>query len=339
MEHKDLNELYFLYNPDNPDETGRREVILRYIPDKLSYSYSPNFSPQDLLGRLSPVMVYTGGSPKTYSFSISYHEDMVTGAYDNLVELVDKVKSLSYPEKSGGIIKMPRVYFQLGEISGYGLVKTDVSWKKPFRLPEGNYTLVDISFNITVEEIMVSPNFEYVEFDTGAPRLSYVYKINSRLLDIEAGDLRDSIYAFGQKKSINFNTSISDLVGFSETDPNVISNNLTRSLKEFEFQRGRLDKIYGIFLGIDSDIDDVNSFDPILGLTNKTVIVDTFGDGSGDNLIYNLKRDFKDYLDEYYENNRSMTEEEYTLILYDVYNVLNNLEELADEVVKYGKSS
>jgi hypothetical protein len=339
MRYDDMNHLYFLYNPDAIDETGKREVVLKYIPDKVSYSYSPNYSPQDLLGRLSPIMVYSGGSPRKYSFSITYHKDMVGNLYGSLINLVDMVKSLSYPERSQeGIVSMPRVYFQLGEISGTGIVQTSVSWKKPYDMSGGSYALVEISFDITVEELFGSPVFEDVEIPTGdIPNFSYTYRISPRVSYDEAVEMSKHFMYMGNS---DFSYSIVDLINFPEKNNQVINAAISSVLKEYDFQRGRLERIHGVFLDLDgNDFSDTGLFENIFGIKTREAIESAYGEDARKDMIYKTKVEFRDYLDEYRDDHPDMTDAQYNAILEDVFRVLNNMEELAREVIEYGKSS
>lgn len=126
-----------------------KSVRLNVIPETISHSYSANWQQRDLLGRLSPMFTYSSGSEEVYSFSVELHEDL--DAKENLVHLIEDIKALSYPVMgSGGIIKPPVVYFELGEISGEGLVTTTIHWNKPFR--KGRYIYATVNFSIVVED-------------------------------------------------------------------------------------------------------------------------------------------------------------------------------------------
>lgn len=137
-----------------------------FIPDSVSYSYNANFTSQSFLGRKSPIFIYSNGSKKAYSFSIAMSEDIldsVTIMKDgqkkkpvDLIELVDNIKMLSYPVKTiNGIVSFPQTFFQVGLLSGYGIIQTSIEWKKPFR--NGHYINVSISFDITVEKDITMP--------------------------------------------------------------------------------------------------------------------------------------------------------------------------------------
>ena len=102
------------------------EIIIDLIPQEITYIYTPNFQEQSTLGRLSPLYSYINGSDKKIAFSVKLHEDLgsIRQVYETLDGLVSKLKSLSYPSKTGGALE--DVSLSSGEIAGKSIVKTSV---------------------------------------------------------------------------------------------------------------------------------------------------------------------------------------------------------------------
>jgi hypothetical protein len=153
----DFENLIIIYDRENiSNDIGYQEIKIKVIPDVVSYSYQPNFQSAQILGRFSPIYLYSNGSDETFSFSMTLHEDLLPIEYASLEEFVNLLKSLSYPRvKSNMALIFPRVYFQIGELVGFGVVTTSVTWKKPIR--DGRYILADISISINIEERLKSP--------------------------------------------------------------------------------------------------------------------------------------------------------------------------------------
>ena len=69
--------------------------------------------------------MYTGGSDKQYTFSVTIHEDMEdVRKHGSIIDFVNKVKALSYPVNNNQDLPyLKNVYFQLGIIQGRGISK------------------------------------------------------------------------------------------------------------------------------------------------------------------------------------------------------------------------
>ena len=137
-----------------------KEIVISLIPQSVSYSYTPNFQSTQILGRYTPIYSYKSGSDEILSFTLDVHEDLIdTTRYKSLEEFVDIIKSLSYPRRdTQGALIFPRVYMQLGDIAGFGLVRTNITWKLPMR--EGKYVNASIDFNFTLEDKYTNPTLK-----------------------------------------------------------------------------------------------------------------------------------------------------------------------------------
>lgn len=124
----------------------RTKISFYATPDSLSDTYSAKFDEKTVVGRSSPVLVYTGGSSRGLSFSVTFHEDLLEN-YTDITKFVDDIRALSFPVYDGGV-KAPRVYCKVGNIfSFWGTLNTTVSYKPPIR--DSRMIMADISFDFT----------------------------------------------------------------------------------------------------------------------------------------------------------------------------------------------
>jgi hypothetical protein len=328
---KDLATLYIVYDMGNKNG-NLSEITLKVLPESLAYSYSPNFQTQNLLGRLSPIYLYTGGSKKSYSFSIDIHEDILDKTkYKNITEFVDQVKSLSYPRlTTSGTLELAKVYFQLGEISGYGIVNTSTKWNKPFR--NGRYVMATISFDITIEEKVEQVEVKTIPTKVNDVELIYEYKIASGFTQEEFNDVRALLASGG------YSTEISDFTTVGPSDA-LVKRNEEYARQEFDYQRQRLANIYGIFATADGTqkVKDIAIFKS-RDLRNVYKLYTE--DNSEAESIKEAKENFLKYMEYYYENvDRTMTPEEREFIENEVISILDSLQVLAEEIVGYGASN
>lgn len=157
---RDPNTLYLIRNYKG--NTKALEIAIPIVPESFNLQYSPNYASSNILGRMTPIYQYTGASGVSYSFSIKLHEDIHTKG-QSLQELVDDIRSLSYPHISKGeeIDHFPSVLFFLGDIDDKVIVETDINWELPFR--DGRYIVATINFNLKrVEKLdeVISKNYE-----------------------------------------------------------------------------------------------------------------------------------------------------------------------------------
>jgi len=138
-------------------------------PDDITESHSANFEPIDIMGRSSPIAVYSGGGGRTVDISLDIHEDYLK-EYSNQMgkadirEFVAEVKALTYPRYQGGVVIPPRVFIKIGEFFRMKAYcgSVSVSWKKPIR--DGKYIVAGLSMNFT--EIL-SVSFSADEVSSG----------------------------------------------------------------------------------------------------------------------------------------------------------------------------
>lgn len=318
-----------------------QEIFIKdIIPDSLAYSYSPNYKANSVLGRVSPIQLYSSGSKKSYSFSLSLHEDMLVNMkYDTLEDLVDAIKSLSYPKiNRTGETYLPSVYFQIGEIAGKGIITTSHSWQKPFR--DGHFVRVDINVSITVEEIfptavMTKETQEVV--DVGDKYVSYndVVKISAdSLLGYE-----DSFLMLTGR----YNTATYDLISPDATYAEK-KTNMQFTADYFDASLAKMSSIFSI-LARDYYGSDLRAMNRVISdlytvkfdITNTKVSQDIETVTTN---LENLRGLFENALYEYYQNvDVNMTKEAYNSLLDEINKRIDNMEDMYKEVAGYGASS
>jgi hypothetical protein len=362
LSEKLRSDLYFVY----PLENNLIEIYMHdIIPESLSYDYSPNYSGKGTLGRMSPIQIYSGGSAKVYSFNLTIHEDMMINTnYDNIIDFVDAIKSLSYPTISKeGILKKPQVEFHLGELSGLGIVKTSINWRKPFR--DGRYILADISFNITVEEVLPSPEVEEIVIEEDTETIitySSKYKISRYYEEF-----------FGDRLNV-FTDQTSDFVTWDPSDEEKLSN-IRFTAQEFNYAEELFSQIFNNFTVDEVSVLDETSLGYLTALQesvgslgevisnlnsaaddvythynrNSSVPIYIFQTDIESNLengisvlqlLDNIEQDFKTFLDDYYDNvDLEMSEDQYNRAVQEVEIYIDNMRDMFKEVYSYAPSN
>jgi hypothetical protein len=316
--------LYFYRSGSKDNEAI--EINLDIIPQNIKYSYSSSFASQ-ALGKPSPAFLYTGGSDATYSFSIDIHEDMLPSGYNNIVEFVDKIKQLSYPAVKSQTAEgeylleesLRTVYFQIGSIAGKGSVDTSVTWQKPFR--KGNYVMATIGFTIVVEH-----RFQKVEQKT-RERLVAGTEVYQDVLSVEyLNQLALQTLGEGYFFGYNMDAVRSEIYEGLVKTYNYNLEKLINLKKAFKIVDPS-----GLIADVLSDIPE----DP----SKRQVTTSTIATYS--EAFKKLTRDkVEEYMDHYYKNiNKDMLPKERDLIVETIMTLVNNLNEAAEAMYKYGSSS
>jgi len=323
--------IYLIYDPSG---TNRLEVTIPVIPETLEHNYSVDFQEQSLLGRLSPIYVYAGNNKESYSFSIKIHEDMIIeqGQFKDIIEFVDALKRFSYPLQDKSY---PIAYFSVGEKTGKGIIEVTPSWSKPFR--NGHYAVVDLSFNITVEEPMDPVRVGTTEETVDIGEVNYNKGFLSNISDKDISYMRTFAVTIPY-----MDVSISNFMrqGNSAEDTESYTKN---ALNEFDYVTSRLNDIYSAFATADKS----SLVSNISGLQSEALNLFKYDlnslytkDNSEAKAIKNLKDKFNKYLDYYYEKvNRDMTPTEREEIRNKVYMYLEQLQILAEEIIGYAASN
>lgn len=124
------------------------------LPDEIDDSYSANFTQTDMLGRSSPPINYGNGGPREINFSIFVREDLVPDGED-ITEVVNKFRSLSYPEYVKGVVIPPELIVRMGDMFSIRAVCNNVavSWEKPYgTTSEGNTAYYQAEISLSFQE-------------------------------------------------------------------------------------------------------------------------------------------------------------------------------------------
>ena len=307
------------------DSNKAIEINLDVIPQNIKYSYSSSFASQ-ALGKPSPAFLYTGGSDATYSFSIDIHEDMLPSEYNNIVEFVDKIKQLSYPAEREAKSQtyeesLRTVYFQIGSITGKGSVDTSVTWQKPFR--KGNYVMATIGFTIVVEHRFPVPE----DVQKTRERLVAGTEVYQDVLSVEYLN-QLALQTLGEEYFFDYNMDA------------VRSEIYEGLVKTYNYNLEKLINLKKAFKIVDESglIADVLSVIPE-NPSQRQVTTSTVAAYS--EAFKKLTRDkVEEYMENYYKNiNKDMLPEEKDLIVKTIMTLVNNLNEAAEAMYKYGSSS
>lgn len=310
------------------DSNGNKaiEINLDIVPQNIKYSYSSSFASQ-ALGKPSPAFLYTGGSDATYSFSIDIHEDMLPSGYNNIVEFVDKIKQLSYPAVKSQTAEgkylleesLRTVYFQIGSIAGKGSVNTSVTWQKPFR--KGNYVMATIGFTIVVEHRFREVVQKFRE------RLVAGTEVYQDVLSVEYSNLL-ALQTLGEGYFFGYNMDA------------VRSKIYEGLVKTYNYNLEKLINLKKAFTMVDENGLIAKALSVIPEDPSKrqvtTSTIATYSEA-----FKELTEDkVKEYMEHYYKNiNKDMLPEERDLIAKTIMTLVNNLNEAAEAMYKYGSSS
>ncbi len=323
--------LYFYRSGSKGNEAI--EINLDIIPQNIKYSYSSSFASQ-ALGKSSPAFLYTGGSDATYSFSIDIHEDMLPSGYNNIVEFVDKIKQLSYPAAKSQTTEgeylleesLRTVYFQIGSIAGKGSVNTSVTWQKPFR--NGRYVMATIGFTIVVEH-----RFSKVAQDTRERLVAADAAVYQDVLSVEYLN-QLALQTLGEEYFFGYNMDA------------VRSEIYEGLVKTYNYNLEKLINLKKAF----NIVDESGLIADVLSAIDENVKLDSDPDQRQvtNSIVATYSKAFKkltrdkveEYMNHYYKNiNKDMLPEERDLIIETIMTLVNNLNEAAEAMYKYGSSS
>jgi hypothetical protein len=123
-------------------------------PDEISESHSTEFEPITIKSRSSPLASYAGSGARTVDLSFDIHEDYLKiyepkGQYAHIHNFVGRIKALTYPRYSKGIVIPPKCYVMVGEFFRMKAYcnSCNVTWRKPIR--HGKYIAANISLSLT----------------------------------------------------------------------------------------------------------------------------------------------------------------------------------------------
>lgn len=320
------------------------EIEIPLIPQELSYSYNPNFSSQNILGRMTPIYVYSGGSGEKYSFSVTLHEDIInrSSKHKSLMDFVDDIKSLSYPNVSpAGLVQdYPRVLFQLGDISAWVIVETSLNWNKPFR--DGRYILVNITFDLTVVETLEKIKTYKISDEVGTKiEGDYKYLTNSLFVYTEAQSLFDKTVDYSFRYGVNLDDFIGTEIGVEQryiVDTAKWDEGILRMktlFGSYHSQMSHLNKLPKSFTAIN------NLWDDYMYLSSENLVRSgskkTRSYASVEKDLNSILNNYKKFIDVYHkEINLDLTESEKKQILDEFTVVIQSMLKVAEGVLGYG---
>lgn len=135
------------------------EVRLKLPPESIDDSYSANFPTTSMQGRSSPIYGYGDGGPRTVSFSIVLYEEFIDGDKD-IIDVVNELKSLSYPEYRGRVIA-PRAIVKLGGmVNIIGVCSSvGVNWQLPYgETSRGRVSYLHADVSLSFDEVKPIPS-------------------------------------------------------------------------------------------------------------------------------------------------------------------------------------
>lgn len=326
----------YLYICYTTAEGTVKEIKIRNLPGSISHSRTSEFSDISFLGRFSPIYIYNYGSAEVYSFSITLHEDDLVGNEQGIktkiTDFTNELKSVAFPVEESGRVKptqvVPRIerypYFQLGELKGYGIIETEVSWKTPFR--NGRYIVADVSFKITIEDSRYGLTPTITRVDGGE---------DIRFVGVPTEIYETKYYAdqllYKSTKSIGVDSS--QLLNFL-VDPSIAHEDYTKM--RYAEQHTKVTRLY-------------EKFETAIGggITSKTLKnIGRLSLSSGnlpdkktfESTIKALENSLKSDLNQYYNDNRNMLPEERDAIIEETRRIFLGLEEIYEEAYGYGAS-
>lgn len=308
--------LYFLYNAKGENPV---EIDIPIIPNNVTYDYTPNFSTQNVLGRVTPIYSYLYGSDETYSFTLTLHADMFR---EELIEVVDKIKMLSYPINQNGITNYPEIYFQLGELAGIVIVDTSIDWKKP--IISKHYALVDIGFSLRLTRKFEKLESIIIERDTDTGNI----KAGSRVYIGGASRERIEEHLTGR----GYDLSITDFVG-SYNDIEMRQALQAEAERVYDREIQRLVDIYGMLEALDQ----TNTLDDLISFAKNPATLR--GKDAKKKAKSNLTKYLKKIWDQGLNQDTGITTEESKDIEQGIFDILNNLQRLEEEIEGYGAAS
>lgn len=123
---------------------------LPMYPDEVSDSQSAIWSSQQIIGRSSPIVAYTGTDARKISFNMTLHREMSTSYKykDDIEDIIKLIRSALYPKYMTVGLIPPKIRVVLGELAVDGILENaSFNWKKP--IIDKKYMVCDVGMQIT----------------------------------------------------------------------------------------------------------------------------------------------------------------------------------------------
>lgn len=323
-------EMTFTRTSENSGDVNT--IVIPTIPQSISYTYSPKFASQQLLGRLTPIYQYMGAGGKHYSFSLELHEDVHTTQWDSLEDLVNDIKSLSTPrlDSKGVSDPYPRVLFQLGRLSAFVKVETNIEWKKPMR--NGKYIMATVQFQLDVleelEPIMITGFDEVVGKEVKG---DYAWWYDGTI---------NYVYTSKQSRAVlNIKDRYGVDLGNIITNKSSIINQATPT-ENWDIERERLNRLFGVYdsqTKSDKDKDALNKINKLWKELNVGGANIGMNYTQLEKKITELKTAHRTFMNYYYDNiNLDMTRAEKEAIIQRFDAMLDSMLVTGGGILGYG---
>lgn len=139
--------------------TGTR-IELDLLPESIDDSYTANYNSTPILGRSTPIIGYSEGGPRSISFSVKLHDDVISEAGMDIVDKVNILKALSYPSYENDRVISPKCYVRIGSmISMTGVCNNvGVSWEPPYSpTKKGRVSYLQAEVSLSFDEVQPIP--------------------------------------------------------------------------------------------------------------------------------------------------------------------------------------
>lgn len=119
------------------------------IPTDLSESYQTNYSSTDINGRSAPYQTYGGNGSRSLNYNVHLYEDLCSGEYGSLGDIVRKLKSLVYPRYNGSIVIPPYCFLKFGDmVTCYAIMESiNFAWGEVILEGKGNFASCEVDFS------------------------------------------------------------------------------------------------------------------------------------------------------------------------------------------------
>lgn len=125
-----------------------QKSYLPMYPDEIADTQQAIWSPQQIIGRSSPLFAYSGTDARQLSFSMSLHREMYGSSSDKIENILQIFRTALYPKYNNVGLIPPRIRIVIGELAVDGILTSlSYNWKKP--IINMKYQLCDLQVSIT----------------------------------------------------------------------------------------------------------------------------------------------------------------------------------------------
>lgn len=131
------------------------------MPESFSDSKTPNWNSHEIVGRWTPIRGYSSSGPRTISILLTFYSSVDSGdngnTERNVLDQINKLRSLTYPNYDGYAYSPDPVLLRLGKMVFMKCIVTafDTNWRAPWDLDEEVSMVAEVS--MTFEEVNMDP--------------------------------------------------------------------------------------------------------------------------------------------------------------------------------------